>query len=972
MVATVPIGSLEALARLESVVYVQASRPLRPANDVSVPETGATQARTDYGVSGGGVVVGYIDSGIDFTHDDFRNADGSTRVEYLLDLSDPGDLNSDGTLDGPDDFGGTLYTESEINAALADNGEVFASTDTPLDIPDNDADGVSSDIEIAGDLTINTFAMDIEILHSRIGDLRVQLISPQGTTFWLHDRGGGERASIIGTFETNRFDSEAAAGTWTLVVSDHARSYSGDLIYWALRINQAVREEDNVGHGTHGAGTAAGNGRGSAGAGTGSAAVSGPYTGMAPEADLIVVKASRTDGGGYSSSDLINALSFIDAKAGELGQPFVANLSLGGHLGAHDGSSLEEQAIDSLVGPGIPGKAVVIAAGNEGDEDIHASGTVRSGSRTTVGVKVPSSRYVAVVDVWYPGSDEFGVGFANPSGVGVVDTGLRPGQDSCWSYSTTIFGIRIQLYAACVISEPNSSLNGDKEIQLLLVGLFSSIASGEWKLYLHPRSVHNGSRFDAWALGAEFSDPDPSMRVGMPGTARNAMTVGAYVTKDQWVDASGMDRSCGDYPEYLGCCPAVGEIACFSSDGPTRDGRQKPEITAPGQLIASAYSEHAQVGSRFSMFPTDEWVVQTGSGYALAPGTSFAAPHVSGAVALIMETDPSLDAVEIRELLTRTARADSFTGTSAHNAWDYGQLDLPDSTWGYGKLDVHAAISQAYAPRVTAIDPDHACVDIAADVTITGANFEATPSVTIDSTPLTNVTYVSSTMLTATVPEGIAPGTHDVTVVNPRAGHPSGTLSDGFTIIGPPTVTAISPDRQCVGAAAMEVTVTGTDFEPTSLVTIGSTSLLGVTYVNSTTLTATVPEGMLAGLYDVTVTNPGPCDLTATLSEGFSVIGTTTLTAISPSMGSNTTATRVSITGSGFSPTPTVMVGSTALIDVAYVSPTSLTAIVPAGLAVGTYDVTVTNPEPCPFSASLPSGFTAIELVYIYLPIIIR
>ena len=98
---------------------------------------------------------------------------------------------------------------------------------------------------------------------------------------------------------------------------------------------------------------------------------------MAPAADLIIVKASRENNGedGFRTTDVINAIEFVRQKAAELGKPFVINLSLGGQLGPHDGTNSDERAIDNLLNSG-PGRAVVVAAGNEGDTSIHARATV--------------------------------------------------------------------------------------------------------------------------------------------------------------------------------------------------------------------------------------------------------------------------------------------------------------------------------------------------------------------------------------------------------------------------------------------------------------------------------------------------------------------------------------------------------------------------------------------------------------------
>jgi hypothetical protein len=68
-------------------------------------------------------------------------------------------------------------------------------------------------------------------------------------------------------------------------------------------------------------------------------------------------------------------------------------------------------------------------------------------------------------------------------------------------------------------------------------------------------------------------------------------------------------------------------------------------------------------------------VLQDGT-HVVAQGTSFSAPHVTGAVALLFERDPARDALDIRNDLSATARTDNFTG------------QVPNSQWGFGKLDV--------------------------------------------------------------------------------------------------------------------------------------------------------------------------------------------------------------------------------------------------------------------------------------------
>lgn len=145
--------------------------------------------------------------------------------------------------------------------------------------------------------------------------------------------------------------------------------------------------------------------------------------------------------------------------------------------------------------------------------------------------------------------------------------------------------------------------------------------------------------FSAWSVGN--SGPSCST-AGSPGSRHITYSVGAY--------------------------DADGDIGYFSSRGPGQDGEAKPNIAAPGVRVLSAAA---------------------GGGYRLDTGTSMAAPHVAGAVALLWSAAPALvgDIQGTRELLDRTARdVDDVRcgGTADDNA-----------VWGEGKLDVAALIAAA-------------------------------------------------------------------------------------------------------------------------------------------------------------------------------------------------------------------------------------------------------------------------------------
>src|SRR5207247_1323749 len=79
-----PVSAAPQVARLTGVSGVRLAMPIRLYNDLSIPDTKANLKRTQSpplsGWNGSGVVVGLVDSGIEYQHDDFKNPDGSSRI----------------------------------------------------------------------------------------------------------------------------------------------------------------------------------------------------------------------------------------------------------------------------------------------------------------------------------------------------------------------------------------------------------------------------------------------------------------------------------------------------------------------------------------------------------------------------------------------------------------------------------------------------------------------------------------------------------------------------------------------------------------------------------------------------------------------------------------------------------------------------------------------------------------------------
>jgi subtilisin family serine protease len=398
---------------------------------------------------------------------------------------------------------------------------------------------------------------------------------------------------------------------------------------------------DTNGHGTHVAGIAAG--------------ADGAFGGVAPQADLIIVKSS------FQEAHIADGIRYIFRVAAELGRSAVVNLSLGGHGDAHDGSDPLSQIIDAESGPG---RIVCCAAGNEGNDDIHAQIAVPQGATRTVSFRIPASSgedaiRIAALNGWYSGSDRFELAVRSPGGFQTSYQGVIATGPSVEVYNLPDGRVRI--------STPGPDpANGEHNFFIEIFHPANSslpATPGTWRLRLRGVVVNNG-QIDLWALdnsqrldvvfaGRSVQD---TMKIGSPGAAASAVTVASYTTKVSWKDIEGR-------PQEVGM--ELGDISDFSSEGPLRTGSQKPDVAAPGAMIAAALSADSSVSPAYVVSP----------GYRIMAGTSMATPIITGVVALLLERDPTLDPNGVKALLRQHSRISGQAPGTFDPKWGFGLID---------------------------------------------------------------------------------------------------------------------------------------------------------------------------------------------------------------------------------------------------------------------------------------------------------
>jgi len=433
---------------------------------------------------------------------------------------------------------------------------------------------------------------------------------------------------------------------------------------------------DIIGHGTHVAATMAGSGD--------------KYRGMAPRADIMAV----------ASIDfvlLVESCRWLFDQAGELGQPMVINLSLGGHYGPHDGTDLESFALSAMTGPG---KIIVAAAGNEGSDYIHLGYDPAGAAGKTIfhvfsGFDVSS----ALFTVWHAAGAglEFAVGVQTAAEIDETEFISATGVSRTFDLQDQGRGL------GRVYFQPGGSPDpGNGKLQLDIVVEPGEIAyEGNPDGYTWYIKVRGTGEFDAWSAAAGFLTPparfssrddnglipgDNHKSLGAPALAPGVIAVASYATRDRWTDHRG---NLQEHPETT-----PGDISFFSSHGPTTNPEltgHKPEIAAPGEFIVAAMSQNTGELSEGTKITEDE------IDYQAMRGTSMACPHAAGIAALLLQVQPGLDPEDLRRILQVTGKSDEYTG------------DLPNFVWGYGKIDAYEAVARALGVGICAEDIE--CAD---------------------------------------------------------------------------------------------------------------------------------------------------------------------------------------------------------------------------------------------------------------------
>jgi subtilisin-like proprotein convertase family protein/C1A family cysteine protease len=151
--------------------------------------------------------------------------------------------------DGLDnDFDGDVDCDDEAcndDPVCIEDGVTYKNEES-ASIPDDDAEGIVSTIEVDQPGTIGNVFVDVDITHTYVGDLTVTLVSPDNTRVVLHNKEGGSEDDIKETYVPAGFVGKSIQGTWTLEISDTAGSDTGRLHEWSLTFQLTGDVPDEV------------------------------------------------------------------------------------------------------------------------------------------------------------------------------------------------------------------------------------------------------------------------------------------------------------------------------------------------------------------------------------------------------------------------------------------------------------------------------------------------------------------------------------------------------------------------------------------------------------------------------------------------------------------------------------------------------------------------------------------------------
>ena len=419
----------------------------------------------------------------------------------------------------------------------------------------------------------------------------------------------------------------------------YGTEYSRDQINEALRSENPfniVPSRDEIGHGTMVAGIAAGN----------EVPESGFY-GVAPDSELVIVKLKQAkpylkdffrlpeNAIAYQENDLIFGLQYLLDYAAKVGKPIAICITLDTSQYAHDGRGTTSSWLS--LESSMPGRAALIAVGNEGNRRRHFFGLIKEEDKfDVVELNVGANESGFSMELWGTTPNRFSIDITSPSGEYIprIEIRLNETRELSFTFEPTIIYVDYQLV---------ETQSGD---QLILLR-FSQPTQGIWKFNVYGNGIYP-MNYNIWLPMNDFVGPDTF-----------------FVRSDPYTTL--LSLACADVPITVTAYnPDDESMFIDAGKGYTRTLMIKPDVAAPGVNIVSP---------------------SLNQGFIQVTGTSTAVAHTAGVAAMLLEW--GIVKENYRKMSTQDIKIFMIRGARRKT-----EITYPNRDWGYGILDIFNAFDR--------------------------------------------------------------------------------------------------------------------------------------------------------------------------------------------------------------------------------------------------------------------------------------
>jgi len=474
------------------------------------------------------------------------------------------------------------------------------------------------------------------------------------------------------------WDQDATTGGTTPMPYNYGQLWDSA----AINANSCTHDGPNNGnHGTNVIGIAAGNGT-----------MKAKYKGVAYQSDIIAVEVLENNS---FLTAFVDAVEFIFTQADALGKPCVINSSVGSYLSGHDGNDLYSRFIDTLLLE-KGGRALVQAAGNGGSIRFHTQHNSNANDTIFTWWKFQNSTTVSRFFEYYTDTTSIAT-YKFRLGIDRKTTFNNLGRSSWFQLNTMNLNAGLYFKSDSIvqggITTARYKIWVEKADSAVYIGIEFNPNYADYYNYYCRFESNGAAVLDSWSdhlwglARAETILPSPATYpgiiwhrssdtnqtiVGFWNCSPNVISVANYQNKNSFTAVDGVYTYFGN---------VKGTIATSSSKGPTRNGLQKPDLAATGGQTVTTFPHLTWLANYAA---NDKTALDSVQYYKLNGGTSMAAPEVTGAGALYFQLQPNATCTQLKNDLISNVYVDSYVSTP-----------LPNTTWGYGKLNTFKTVESA-------------------------------------------------------------------------------------------------------------------------------------------------------------------------------------------------------------------------------------------------------------------------------------